>query len=199
MSVKDLIGQKFGRLTVVARGENTSYGKATWVCACECGRQKEKTVTSYDLTSGKVRSCGCLYYESNKGRNMTHGKSKTRLYHIWSGMRQRCSQPSSVGFRHYGGKGIAVCPEWCDFQTFYDWAMSHGYAPTLSIDRIDNNLGYCPENCRWVDMKIQQNNRTNNVRISINGDIKTLSEWSDLSGIPVKVLSLRHRNNWSDD
>ena len=197
--IKDLIGQRFGRLTVISRGENTKSGKVTWVCTCDCGKRKEKSVTTYDLSSGKVRSCGCLYFESNKGRRATHGKTNTRLHRIWSGMRQRCNDTSYSSYRIYGGKGVTVCDEWSDFQTFYDWAMANGYREDLTIDRIDCGGNYCPENCRWATMKEQQNNRSNNIRFSVGGIEKTISEWSDASGIPRATLDWRVKNHLAED
>lgn len=199
MKAKDLIGQRFGKLTVVARGENTKGGKTTWVCACDCGKQKEKPVTSYDLTSGKVRSCGCLYYESNKGINATHHGTGTRLYRIWNGMRQRCNYQKGIAYDRYGGKGISVCKEWDDFEIFRTWSMANGYAENLTIDRIDNSKGYSPENCRWATMKEQIDNRSNTVRITIGGVEKTLSEWSEISGIPAATLWWRVKNHWAED
>lgn len=195
----NLTGQRFGRLTVIARGENTKSGKATWVCVCDCGKKKEKPVTAYDLTTGKVRSCGCLYLTSNKGRRKTHGKTGTRLYQIWFSMRQRCHYPASLSYRRYGGRGIEVCDEWNNFQTFYDWAMANGYRDDLTLDRIDSNGNYAPSNCRWATMKEQQNNRSNNIRVSIGGVERTLSEWSDVSGIPRSTLTWRVKHNWAEN
>ena len=199
-TLKDLTGQRYGRLTVIARGQNTKSGKATWVCTCDCGKRKEKSVTAYDLVSGKVRSCGCLYKESRTGRKPTHGKTNTRLHNIWLSMRQRCFYTASAGYRNYGGKGVTICDEWLsDFQTFYEWAMSNGYQDDLTIDRIDSNGNYCPENCRWATMKEQQNNRSNNIRFSVGGVEKTLTEWSEASGIPRETLSWRVKNHWAED
>lgn len=197
--LRDLTGQRFGRLTVIARGENSKDGKSRWICECDCGRKKSKPVTVSDLVAGRVRSCGCLYFESNKGRRTTHGKTNTRLHRIWSGMRQRCNDPVCAAYRIYGGKGVTVCEEWSDFQCFYDWAMANGYRDDLSIDRIDSNGNYCPENCRWATMKEQQNNRSNNIRISFGGEEKTVSEWSEASGIPRATLEWRIKNRWAED
>lgn len=197
--VKDLTGQKFGRLTVVSCGENTNGGKSRWICDCDCGKRKEKSVTRNDLVTGKVKSCGCLYKDSNKGRNVTHGKTGKRLYRIWLSMRQRCNYSAGKSFKNYGGKGISVCEEWESFQNFYDWAMANGYSDNLTIDRKENDKGYSPDNCRWATMKEQQNNRTNNLRITINGEEKTLSEWSKVTGIPRATLEWRVKNKWAED
>ena len=198
MKVKDLTGQKFGRLTVVSRGENTKGGKCRWICDCECGKRKAKAVTAHDLESGKVQSCGCLYKDSNKDTNRTHGKTGERIYRIWLSMRQRCNYQQGREYHNYGGKGVSVCEEWSDFQSFYEWAIANCYRDDLTIDRKDGTKGYSPENCRWATMKEQQNNRSNNIRISINGEEKTISEWSKITGISRSTLEWRVKHNWTE-
>lgn len=197
MVLNSLIGQKFGDLEVIARGENSKSGKARWVCKCKCGKIKEKPVLGYDLINGKVKSCGCLYYESNKGRNRQHGLTKTRIWNIWAGMIQRC-KPARTNHKNYYFKGISVCKDWHDFQKFYNWAINNGYNENLTIDRINNSLGYFPENCRWVDYKTQERNRTNNTRLTVNGVTKTLAEWSEETGINGATISWRNKHNWKE-
>ena len=166
--LKNLTGQRFGRLSVIRREGSDPHGFATWFCECDCGNQS--IVSGSDLTKSHTKSCGCLRNELSRERCTKHGKNGTRLYEVWKSMNQRCSNEANAGYRRYGGRGIAVCEDWQnDFQAFYNWAIAHGYDETAprgkcSIDRIDNDKGYSPDNCRWVDMKTQINNRSNTRR-----------------------------------
>lgn len=122
----------------------------------------------------------------------THGKTHSRLYKIWKTMKQRVSNPNTINYSLYGGKGVSVCDEWSrSFEAFFTWAILNGYEADLSIDRVDSNGNYCPENCRWVNMKIQQNNRSNNHIITFNGESLTLSMWAERIGLNPKTLSRR--------
>ena len=152
---KDIRGQKFGRLTVIdTTDQRTPNGNMVWQCLCDCG--KFFLVDSSRLRTGNTKSCGCLHPD----RITKHNKSYSRLYRIWSGMKYRCNNPNAAKYRIYGARGITVCKEWTDnFQSFYDWAMSNGYADNLTIDRINNSGNYEPANCRWVDSVVQNNNR----------------------------------------
>lgn len=158
---RDLTGKRFGRLVVIRR-ESEIGQKVRWLCRCDCG--SEKVISAYELTSGNTKSCGCLQSESRHFNARKHGGRGTRLYNVWKAMRQRCNDPNHSSYPHYGGRGIRVCAEWSDYQTFSEWAFANGYDPDAprgkcTIDRIDVNGDYEPSNCRWVDAATQNANR----------------------------------------
>lgn len=186
MKLIDLSGQKYGRLTVISRAEGKDKRRVYWLCRCECG--KEVVVQSSQLRTGHTRSCGCLLDGSY---NVTHGMTHTRLYRLWFTMKQRCTDPKSSGYHKYGAKGITICEDWMTFEPFMKWALKNGYTDELSIDRIENSKGYCPENCRFVTMRRQQNNRTNNLYIEINGETHTLADWCRI--LDIKYYAIQHK------
>lgn len=194
MNLINLTGQRFGRLTVVERAENDKHGSPKWKCVCDCG--KEKVVYGSSLRNGKTKSCGCLARELSSNRKKTHGLSKSKLHRVWGNMKDRCENKNCKSFPNYGGRGISVCDEWHNFQNFYDWAVLAGYADGLSLDRIDVNGGYCPDNCRWATSKTQANNQRNNHKIEYEGNTHTISEWAELYGIPKHTLYARIRMGW---
>jgi hypothetical protein len=125
--------------------------------------------------------------------------SHTRIHNIWLGMRQRCEKPKSQGWKKYGAKGIRVCAEWSRFEAFRDWAYANGYTDELTIDRIDPQGNYEPSNCRWVTQKVQQNNRSNNIHLVLDGVDHSLIEWSEITGIPIRNLYNRYYLGWDAD
>ena len=152
----DLIGQRFGRLTVL-EPLPTQGKKTRWRCLCDCGR--ETAVSSTHLVSGHTGSCGCLQIERARATNTKHGGRRSRLYTIWEHMRQRCNNSGNKDFKYYGGRGIKICKAWEHFGTFQDWAQANGYTDKLTIDRIDPDGNYCPTNCRWITQAGQNRNR----------------------------------------
>ena len=181
---EDLTGQKFNLLTVLSLDHIKGYDRY-WKCRCDCG--KTTTVAGSKLKSGKTKSCGC--YRKAKSsetaiKNFTkHGDrqrdNSTRLYSIWQGMHARCKTKP-----RYKNRGICVCPEWNEYTVFKDWALSNGYNDNLTIDRIDNDGNYEPNNCRWADQKIQANNRSNNRVVEYSGERHTAADWAETFGIP---------------
>lgn len=188
--IKDLSGQRFGRLVVKGYSHSNKNGRAVWNCVCDCG--KSLTVKGNALLSGNTQSCGCLKSDNVAKIKFSHGQCGTRLYGIWTTMRNRCRYPN------YKSKGIAVCEEWQTFEPFYKWAMENGYRDDLTIDRENNDGNYCPQNCRWTTQKVQNNNKGNNHRITYNGETHTLAEWAEITGIPYHNIRNRINNlNWS--
>lgn len=200
MKFIDLTGQKIGKLTVLKRAPNNKFNQVCWVCTCDCGNTI--TVIGTRLHNRKTMSCGCLVKEKLRKNNIDRGKakgsSKTRLYRIYKGMKGRIFNPNNKSFPNYGGRGITICDEWLnDYKEFERWAMDNGYQEGLTIDRIDVNGNYCPQNCRWIDRKGQSNNKRNNHQITIDGCTKTLSQWSEISGVHYYTIFDRISHGWT--
>lgn len=198
----DLTGKRFGNLTVIEKSNNDKSDGALWKCRCDCG--KEITTRSTYLLSGDTKSCGCRKTQSLLDRNVKHGHANNeRLYNIWKGMRSRCNNPNSYAYNNYGGRGVKICEEWNDYEKFRIWALSSGFRENksgliCSIDRIDTNGNYCPENCRWVDIKTQCRNRRSNRLLEVDGEVKSIVEWSEEYGVPAKYIKARiDKLNWS--
>ena len=156
----DIVGERFGRLTVIDRTVNSPDGKAQFKCQCDCGNIV--TVRARNLRCGLTRSCGCLFQINHF---KTHEQSKNPLYGVWQGMKQRCYNSRKNSFKNYGGRGITVYEEWRDdFQAFYDYVskLEHFGEPGRTLDRINNDGNYEPGNVRWATRKEQNNNKRNN-------------------------------------
>lgn len=192
--LKDLTGQKFGKLTVIERAEN--QGKYTcWLCKCECGTLI--TVRSTNLLTGNTKSCGCYKKDKAIIDHTIHNLSNHRIYKIWENMKSRCYRKTTINYERYGGRGIKVCNEWQQFEPFNDWAIKNGYKEDLTLDRIDVNGNYEPDNCRWLSVKEQNRNTRTNRLITYKGETHCVSEWAEILGINAKLIYDRLRKNWT--
>lgn len=183
----DLKGKKYNRWTVL-NFSKVKNKRGYWICQCDCGNIRE--VNTSALINGSSKSCGCLHNENVK-RTM-NGLSKTKLYRNYSNIKQRCFNSKFPLYKNYGGRGIIMCDEWKnDFMSFYNWAMSNGYKENLTIDRIDVNGNYEPNNCRWITMKEQYHNRTDNVYYIVNKNKKCLAELCEEYNMPYQTVRKR--------
>lgn len=189
---EDLTGKRFGRLKVVKRVADT-FDKAnrryiTWECLCDCGK------TTYATTNnlhGKTTSCGCYLKEVAGKQTLKHGFRKTRIYTIYNGMKQRCNNPKTPEYNAYGGRGIKVCEQWNKpdgLKSFAEWAFENGYKDNLTIERIDVNGDYCPENCTWIPKNEQAKNTQKTVRVIYNGGTLIASDFARLVNIDRRTV-----------
>lgn len=204
--MKDLTNKVFDRLTVIEfshkdKGSNGNY-KYFWKCKCECGNEVIRRADG--LKDREIKSCGCYRKEITQHNfkvnnpNKTHGKTNTRLYKIYSKMKERCYYEKYPEFYLYGGRGISICDEWLnDFMSFYNWSIQNGYDDSLSIDRKDANGNYEPSNCRWADDIAQANNKRNNIKLTYNGKTHTLPEWARILNLPYSTLADRRKKGKS--
>lgn len=182
----DLTGKRFGRILVLSRAVTRSNKGTRWKCKCNCG--KIFFVRSWSLRNGLSTSCGCYSAELK----YKHGREPKKLYYVWHHMKDRCFNPNNKRYHHYGGRGITVCDEWrSDFVAFREWSLANGYREGLTIDRIDNNGNYQPENCRWITNFEQQSNKSNNRFITAHGETHTISEWARILNVNPKALHHR--------
>lgn len=189
MELKDLAGERFGRLLVLSRAESKGR-RVMWLCQCDCG--KRTTVQANHLRDGSTSSCG----ECADARS-------SRLYtSVWNKIFQRCYNQNNPDYRNYGGRGIKVCDEWHSYIIFREWAIANGYddsAPygVCTLDRIDVNGDYSPDNCRFVGLKEQCRNKQYNHFVSYKGETKTIAEWAEITGISANALYNRFNRGWS--
>jgi len=183
---KDITGQRFGRLTVKLRLPNEK-GRSSWYCTCDCGGIK--IIDSKALVTGKTASCGCL--------RMGHGMTGTLLHKVWASMRERCNNPKSKAYKHYGARGIKVCARWDDFELFL---KDMGPRPLgHSIDRKDNNGDYEPSNCYWATDLQQMNNTRRSRYLTAGGETKTMSEWTRQLGAGPTLIINRFKYGWTEE
>lgn len=194
MNYSEYIGMRFGKLTVIEQTGISKSHKPLFLCHCDCGN--EKVVDLYSMRSGHTQSCGCYNKERLREANTVHGGScGDRLHTTWGHMVYRCSNKNMT---NYGGRGISVCEEWRNsYESFRDWALGNGYRDDLTIDRIDNNGNYCPENCRWATNRTQANNTRRNHNLTAFGETKTVTEWSRVYGVKYNTILSRLNKGWS--
>jgi hypothetical protein len=191
------IGARFGRLTILGESPQRSGSFVAWGCRCDCGMIV--IVAGVNLRSGHTRSCGCLLADKNRDLRSTHGLTdQIPEYKTWCAMRGRCLNPNNRHYPNYAGRGITICPEWDDFAVFYR-DMGSRPSPRHTIDRIDNDGPYSPENCRWASPREQARNRRITRRLTWRGQTRSLGEWAEVTGIPYAVISRRLMRGWTVD
>lgn len=202
-SKKDILGLRFGRLVVAQELQPDKFQNVQWLCKCDCGKTTVATTTC--LRNGHTKSCGCLKHDKTVERNKSHNGSHERLYKIWKGMKERCYYPKNSHYEHYGALGIVVCDEWRDnYAAFREWALCNGYNSRAefgecTLDRIDVRGNYCPENCRWISLDTQANNKRNNHYLVYNNETHSMAEWASITGISYGTLKARLKRGWSVD
>ncbi len=191
----NLTGLRFGRLTVLSFCKKGNNYHTFWNCKCDCGNNV--VVDGRHLRSGGTKSCGCYRNERIKKTNSTHGLRQNRIYSIWRNMLNRCKLKTNKAYTDYGARGIKVCEDWLKFEGFYNWAINNGYNEKLTIERINNNGNYEPNNCKWATMEEQGNNKRNNKIIDINGIKKTFAKWCKEYNIKEYVVRNRLKYGWA--
>lgn len=188
---EDISGLVCGKLLVLEFSHKSIHGRSQWRCLCECGNTT--VVDKTKLISGKTKSCGCISLNLLKERSISHGMSNTPLHVKWKAIKARCYNPNNVSYPIYGGRGVEVCEEWkTNFNTFYAWAMENNWEKGLSIERIDVNGNYCPENCKLIPQSQQGWNKRNTLKVIFNGVPTCLGEVIKVSGTSFGYCRLRH-------
>ena len=187
-------GDKFNRLTVIKEVEKKNKARF-FLCKCDCGN--EKMIRMVQLTNGQTKSCGCFKLEFLTNFNYRHGLSRTKIYHIWTSMKQRCFNEKSQSYHYYGECGITVCSQWKDFQIFEKWAKENGYINGLSLERKNVNKGYNPSNCKWIPRNEQANNTRSNILLTFKGKTQNVAQWAKELGFKSGVIGKRLKLNWS--
>jgi hypothetical protein len=194
----DLTGKRYERLLVIKYEEKANNGDSYWLCKCDC--EKVLKVLGKSLRYGRSKSCGCLTRDRTISRNTKHNMCSTSVYTVWRSIKQRCYDNNCKAYKNYGGRGINVCDEWLnDFMSFYNWSMSNGYAPSLEIDRRNNDGDYEPSNCRWASRIEQANNNRHNHVITYMGKSQTIQQWSRERNINHGTLLSRIYRGWSPE
>lgn len=177
------VGSKIGRLLILE--ESRAKGRRVYVCQCDCGNKR--TVSKWHVLAGRTTSCGCYVKDMMRAKKTIHNMCKTPTYYVWQNMRERCSSLAHKNYKDYGGRGISVCERWQN--SFANFLADMGEKPKgLSLDRINNDGNYCPENCRWVDAKLQNRNKGASGLVEFRGEWRHLKEWSEVLGIDYSKL-----------
>ena len=197
--IVEMAGKQCERLLVIEKHHRDKNGGWHWLCLCSCG--KETIVNGRDLRNGHTKSCGCLIREVTGNINRSHGLSKSRIYKIWAGTIQRCHNPKNSDYKCYGERGIVVCNEWKNnFESFNEWAMSSGYTEDLTLERIDVNGNYCPENCEWILLSKQARNTRKNKLVTYKGKTQCVAAWEEELGFNCHTLWNRlYTLKWSEE
>lgn len=191
MKLIDITNNKFNRLKAIKFIKISPSKKHYWLFKCDCG--KEKIISKRSVMSGHIQSCGCKLIQWRK-EPKTHGKSNTNIYWIYTSMLQRCLNPKGKAFKNYGGRGITVCKRWLKFENFY---KDMGDRPNQhSLERINNNKDYSPNNCKWATYKEQNRNQRSNILLTFKNKTKCLSDWASETGIDRRKISYRIKHNW---
>lgn len=202
----DLTGKTINGILVKKRVENRGR-RVAYLCLCHCGN--EFVTIGEHLADGHTKSCGCRLSKISSDRmkklhkdgkckfHTKHGRTNSKLYNLWCGIKRRCTNINDAAYKHYGGKGIKLCCEWYSFEPFMIWSEANGYKDGLTIDRIDGTKGYSPENCRWVDVYVQNNNTSRNHVLEYNGEKKTVAQWGRIYNIPSYRIISRLKLGWT--
>lgn len=201
LEVKNLVGRKFGLLTVKSidhifqrfnkKGQKDGV-RYYYKCICECGN--EIIVEGYHLLRNKTKSCGCL---KHKAHHVTHGLGKPTTFSHWVNMKTRCLNKNNVKYKSYGGRGINICDEWLSFENFHYWAINNGFREDLTLERIDVNGNYEPNNCTWITMEQQAKNKRNVVNYTFNGKTMNINEWTKYLGFGKETIRARLKRGWT--
>lgn len=191
----DISGNKYGMLTVLYKTSlKDAKGHALWLSRCDCGNLKLLPKASY--ACGNTKSCGCNTSEWKRQAHTTHGSTPKRLHKIWEHMKWRCCNPNCEQYKNYGGRGITICAEWSNYAAFREWALTHGYADNLTIERIDVNGNYCPENCTFIPNEQQVLNRRPFKSKYFNGERVSIKQLCLEHGIDYSVVKARLTFGW---
>lgn len=200
--IKDLTGKQFGKLKVLGYAGLDKHFKSTWWCQCSCENKTIKIIVGTELSKRNTQSCGCLIIEKNKARQIDNGlrSPDNRVYRIYRGMKDRCYNENGKDYSHYGGRGITICEEWLnDFSEFYKWAAHAGYKDNLTIDRIEVDKNYSPDNCRWTTTAVQNKNKTTSIKVIYNNQEWILKDLVDMLGLTDSYDTIKQRiviHNW---